>query len=77
MDENGNVLSFFQEPVTFRTEGKIELIGPQTVCLAGGMGGTYVKTCGGAGESVLHIDCPQAGEYTIRFTIEKQETEEG
>ena len=77
VDENGNVLSFFQEPVTFRTEGNIELIGPQTVCLAGGMGGTYVKTCGGAGEGVLHIDCPQAGEYTIRFTIEKQETEEG
>ncbi len=77
VDENGNVLSFFQEPVTFRTEGKIERIGPQTVCLAGGMGGTYVKTCGEAGEGVLHIDCPQAGEYTIRFTIEKQETEEG
>ena len=77
VDENGNVLSFFQEPVTFRTEGNIELIGPQTVCLAGGMGGTYVKTCGGAGEGVLHIDCPQAGKYTIKFTIEKQETEEG
>ena len=77
VDENGNVLSFFQEPVTFRTEGNIELIGPQTVCLAGGMGGTYVKTSGGAGEGVLHIDCLQAGEYTIRFTIEKQETEEG
>ena len=43
-DEHGNILSFYNEPLTFETEGPIEIIGPKTVALQGGMGGAYVKS---------------------------------
>ena len=43
-DEHGNILPFYNEPLTFETEGPIEIIGPKTVALQGGMGGAYVKS---------------------------------
>ena len=43
-DEHGNILPFYNEPLTFETEGPIEIIGPKTVALQGGMGGIYVKS---------------------------------
>lgn len=54
-DENGNLLSFYQEPVELRTEGAISLIGPALCSLKGGMGGTYVKTNGRSGSGTLFI----------------------
>lgn len=77
VDENNNVLSFFNEPVTFSTKGQIQLIGPETVSLQGGMGGTYVKTLGKAGEGQLAISGQQFPEEIIRFRIEKMEQEGG
>ena len=41
-DEHGNILPFYNEPLTFETEGPIEIIGPKA--LQGGMGGAYVKS---------------------------------
>ena len=32
-DEHGNILPFYNEPLTFETEGPIEIIGPKTVAL--------------------------------------------
>ena len=43
-DEHGNILPFYNEPLTIETEGPIEIIGPKTVALQGGMGGAYVKS---------------------------------
>ena len=45
-DQNENIVSYFQEPVEIVTEGPIEVIGPKTTVLRGGMGGTYVRTTG-------------------------------
>lgn len=70
MDENQNILSFFEEPVTLSVEGPIELIGPKVTSLRGGMGGTYVKTTGNSGKAVLHIQSEQAKEIKIEFTCE-------
>ena len=70
VDEHGNVLPFFNEPLFFETEGPVELIGPRTASLKGGMGGTYVKTiAGGCGEASLTIRSHQAGPVTVRFTV--------
>ena len=44
VDTHGNVLPFYQEPVRITAEGDIAIIGPDTIALQGGMGGTYVKT---------------------------------
>lgn len=67
VDENQNLLNFFEEPVCFRTEGPIELIGPSVTTLRGGMGGTYVKTTGESGKARLFIKNEQAEELVIEF----------
>ena len=70
VDENGNTLPFFNEPLFFETEGPIELIGPDVVSLKGGMGGTYIKTrLGENGEASLTVRSLQTGSVSLRFTV--------
>lgn len=72
-DEHGNVLPFFNEPVTLRTEGEIEIIGPKVISMQGGMGGTYVKTTGEAGNGVLYVSSSHCGEKRISFQVKMTE----
>lgn len=76
-DEHENVLSFFHEPVTFEVEGPVELIGPKTAALHGGMGGTYLKTTGASGEARLTICSGQTEPVGISFTVTGTSMEEG
>ena len=69
-DEFGNVLPFFNDPVTFTVDGPAELIGPSVVALQGGMGGTYIKTTGKAGEGTLTISGSQTENVKITFKVE-------
>ena len=69
-DQNGNLLPYFNEPVSFFCSGSIELIGPQTTSLRGGTGGTYVRTNGQAGEGILTICCQDEKEE-IHFNVSK------
>ncbi|MBR6513030.1 MAG: glycoside hydrolase family 2 protein, partial [Clostridia bacterium] len=64
-----NLLNYYDEPVTFSTEGPIELIGPNTVPLRGGMAGTYVKTTGEKGSAKLIIESDRTGKQEIEFTV--------
>lgn len=75
-DEHENVLSFFNEPVTFEVEGPVELIGPKTVSLQGGMGGTYLKTTGESGAACLTIRNGQTEPVSIPFTVTGRNMEE-
>lgn len=43
-DENGNVLSFCNDPVVLEADGDIEIIGPAVISFNGGLAGTYVKS---------------------------------
>lgn len=72
VDERDNLLSFYQEPVFFRTEGPIELIGPEVVSLHGGMGGTYIKTTGESGAARLFIKSSQTEEVVVEFEVERE-----
>ena len=69
VDDHGNVLPFFQEPVRLITEGDISIIGPDTIALQGGMGGTYVKSTGRSGRGALLLQSQTAGEIRIPFQI--------
>ena len=69
-DEMGNVLSVYNDPITLSVSGQLELIGPSVISLNGGMGGTYVKTTGKAGEGNLHIRSIEGKEIEIEFDIE-------
>lgn len=64
---------FFNEPVQFEVKGVLELIGPKTICLQGGMGGTYVKTTGQAGEGILIIENAQTGKICEHFQVAREE----
>ena len=69
VDDHGNVLPFYQEPVRLITEGDISIIGPDTIALQGGMGGTYVKSTGRSGQGALLLQSQTAGEVRIPFQI--------
>lgn len=72
-DDKDNLLSFFNEPVTVKAEGAIEIIGPDTFALHGGMGGTYIKTkkieAGKEEKAAVVIKTAQAKEIRIDFTV--------
>ena len=62
-------LAYFQDVVTFETEGAIALIGPKQVAMLGGGCGTYVKTIGMAGKGTLTIKCRDIIEK-VEYNIE-------
>ena len=69
-DQNGNLLPFYQEAATLKTEGPIRLIGPAQAMLRGGMGGTFVRTVGVGGRAVLTLSVPDAEPVRLEFNVE-------
>ncbi len=69
VDASGNLLPYYQEPVTLRTWGAIALIGPETISLKGGCAGTYVRTTGAIGEGELLLSQADLGEYKVSFQV--------
>ena len=70
LDEYGNLTPYAQLPLQLETEGAVELVGPALAAAEGGMTGCYLRTKGEAGEGLLHIRGGQAGDVTLRFTVE-------
>ena len=70
VDENGNVLPYYQEPVSIRLEGPAELIGPDVISLKGGMGGTYIKSTGKDGTIKLTFKSVQAEQADLSFVCQ-------
>nr|MCR4671607.1 glycoside hydrolase family 2 protein [Lachnospiraceae bacterium] len=69
VDQNGNVLPYFQEPVSVSCEGPVEIIGPSLVTLRGGMAGVYVKTAGKAGKAVVRLECAGTEAKEIELDV--------
>lgn len=69
LDQNDNLMSFYNDPVVLETEGPIEIMGPAVLSLQGGMGGTYVKTCGRMGDATLRIKALGMEACSIAFQI--------
>lgn len=69
VDENENVLHFFNDPVELLAEGPIEIIGPKTISLQGGMGGTYIKTIGESGKASITIKGMNGTTMTIPVEV--------
>lgn len=67
VDENNNVLHFFNDPVEISVDGPVEIIGPKIISLQGGMGGTYIKTIGKAGEASVSIKGMNGTSKTIQI----------
>lgn len=75
LDENDNLLCFYNEPVILKTSGPVELIGESVISLKGGMFGTYIKTTGEEGKAVLEIVSPSSEPVKIEFTVQIQRAE--
>lgn len=69
VDSFGNVVPYFMEPVELKTTGDIEIIGPKTISLKGGMGGTYIRNTRQNGEGILTIHNNQTENVSISFSI--------
>ena len=69
VDENGNLLPYFQEPICIESEGPVEIIGGNIISLKGGMGGLYVKTTGVRGKAKVRLVNPQVEPIEINFEI--------
>ncbi|SEG11485.1 beta-galactosidase [Eubacterium ruminantium] len=72
-DQNGNTVPFFNQPLPLKVEGPLMIVGPKNAYIAGGMGGTYLKTVGEIGDARLTISLPEGyeGEASIDFTVGK------
>lgn len=69
LDQNENQVPYYQGPIIFETEGVIKLIGPSTLALLGGMGGTYIKTSGKKGMGTLEIQADGLTPYEVKFEV--------
>jgi len=76
VDECGNVLNYYQEPVSFSVEGPAELIGPNVITLHGGMGGTYLRTLGQSGDVVFTVSSGQTKTELLQFRVKGKQNEE-
>ncbi|MBQ9887538.1 MAG: glycoside hydrolase family 2 protein [Lachnospiraceae bacterium] len=68
-DQNDNVLPFYNGAVNIETEGDIEVIGPKTAILRGGMGGTYIRTKGVAGDASVRLTLETGESKELLFSI--------
>ena len=75
VDEYGAVRTWCSRSLSLRAEGAVELIGPASVPLSGGMAGCYLRTRGEAGTGRLTIEMEGAAPVTLSFQVSKQEEE--
>ena len=69
VDENGNLIPYYQEPIKIEVEGPLTLIGGDVISLKGGMGGLYVKTTGEKGAAKVRLVNPQLETIETFFEI--------
>lgn len=76
LDENDNLLYFYNDPLRFTTAGPIELIGPDVVNMQGGMTGVYVRTMGEEGMATLEIAGMHGECIAVSFEIRVDKSKE-
>lgn len=69
VDENENLIMYFQEPVKIEVDGPLQIIGSDIISLKGGMGGLYVKTTGEKGLAKVKLSNPQISTVELEFEV--------
>ena len=75
VDNNGNVLPYYNEPLVLEASEGVKLIGPSIISLKGGMGGTYVKSVTGFDKGSLRIKGNNVEDINIEFSIRSADNE--
>lgn len=69
LDQGGNVMPFFDEPVALSLEGDGRIIGPSFLALKGGTAGFWVEAGESAGRLTLKVASAAFGEQIITFSV--------
>jgi beta-galactosidase len=69
LDQGGNVLPFFDDPVSLSLEGPGRLIGPELSSFKGGVTGLWIEAGDVAGTITLSATCRPFGTQSITFTV--------
>lgn len=69
VDENENLIPFYQEPLRIEVEGPVSVIGDDIISLKGGMGGFYIKTTGEKGSVKVRLINPQIETVELEFEV--------
>jgi beta-galactosidase len=69
LDQCGNVLPFFDEPVKLTLQGPARLIGPELQSFKGGVTGVWVEAGDEAGTLTLTAETARLGATSIQFTV--------
>ena len=69
LDQNDNILPYYNEPFEVKASQGIEVIGPKLVSFKGGYSGVFVKTNGKDKKGLLEINTP-IGNISVDFEIE-------
>jgi beta-galactosidase len=69
LDQHGNLLPFFEEPVSLSLEGEGRIIGPSDHSLKGGATGLWIEAGDIKGKLTLTAKSRRFATQTIQFTV--------
>lgn len=69
LDQCGNLLPFFDEPVSLDLAGPGRIIGPQDITLRGGAAGFWIEAGNDKGELTLTVKSRRFKTRQITFTV--------
>lgn len=73
LDQLGNTMPFYMEPVEVCVSGAGELIGPDSLCLIGGQTAIWVRTTGEAGHIDISVKSARLGVREISLAVNQPE----
>lgn len=69
LDQGGNILPYYEEPVRFAVEGPGRIIGPSLQSFKGGVTGFWLEAGDAAGAITLTAECGLFAAQTVTFTV--------
>ena len=72
LDENNNVASYAQLPISITTSDNLEIIGPSIITSEGGMCGTYIKTNNHLGSATIIVNSQGLKPVNIQIKVEEK-----
>ncbi|WP_180900776.1 glycoside hydrolase family 2 protein [Martelella soudanensis] len=69
LDQCGNIMPFFDEPVVLSLEGPGRIVGPEITSLRGGTAGLYVEAGEETGTLTLSVRCAPFADDAVTFTL--------
>lgn len=69
LDQGGNILPFFDDPVAVSLEGPGRIVGPELISFKGGAAGLYIEAGDEKGTLTLKASCRPFADQTVTFTL--------